>query len=95
MHYVATGYYILLLGLIMIAITFIFWFLDISREAVVDGHHTRIVRKGLKIGFIFFIASEIMLFFGFFLGIFSFSFMSFYRNRFNMTSCRVTSNTGI
>jgi cytochrome c oxidase subunit 3 len=66
MHYVVTGYYILLLGLIMIVITSIFWFLDISREAVVDGHHTRIVRKGLKTGFIFFIASEIMLFFGFF-----------------------------
>jgi cytochrome c oxidase subunit 3 len=66
MHYVVTGYYILLLGIIMIAITSIFWFLDISREAVVDGHHTRIVRKGLKTGFIFFIASEIMLFFGFF-----------------------------
>jgi cytochrome c oxidase subunit 3 len=50
----------------MIALTSVFWFLDISREAVVNGDHTRIVRKGLKIGFIFFIASEIMLFFGFF-----------------------------
>jgi len=65
-HYVVTGYYILLIGLLMLIITSIFWFLDISREAVVKGYHTKIVRKGLKIGFLFFIASEIMLFFGFF-----------------------------
>jgi cytochrome c oxidase subunit 3 len=66
MHYVITGYYILILGLLIIIFTSIFWFLDISREAVVGGYHTRVVRKGLKTGFIFFIASEIMLFFGFF-----------------------------
>jgi len=66
MHYVVTGYYILLIGLLMLIITSVFWFLDISREAVVKGYHTRIVRKGLKTGFLFFIASEIMLFFGFF-----------------------------
>jgi len=50
----------------MIVLTSIFWFLDISREAVIKGDHTKVVRKGLKTGFIFFIASEIMLFFGFF-----------------------------
>jgi len=66
MHYVITGYYVLLLGLVIIIFTSVFWFLDISREAVVGGYHTRVVRKGLKTGFIFFIASEIMLFFGFF-----------------------------
>jgi len=65
-HYVVTGYYILLLGICMIAVTSVFWFLDISREAVIKGDHTRVVRRGLKIGFIFFIASEVMLFFGFF-----------------------------
>lgn len=56
----------MLLGLVLLAITSIFWFLDISREAVVKGFHTRVVRKGLKTGFLFFITSEIMLFFGFF-----------------------------
>jgi heme/copper-type cytochrome/quinol oxidase subunit 3 len=66
MHYVMSGYYILLLGFLILVITAIFWFLDISREAVVIGYHTQIVRKGLKTGFLFFIASEIMLFFGFF-----------------------------
>ena len=66
MHYVVTGYYILIIGLLMLITTSVFWFLDISREAVVNGYHTKIVRQGLKLGFLFFITSEIMLFFGFF-----------------------------
>jgi heme/copper-type cytochrome/quinol oxidase subunit 3 len=66
MHYVVTGYYVLIIGLLILIITSIFWFLDISREAVVKGYHTKIVRQGLKLGFLFFITSEIMLFFGFF-----------------------------
>jgi cytochrome c oxidase subunit III len=66
MHYIIDGYYFLLLGLSLLIVTATFWFLDISREAVVKGFHTRVVRKGLKTGFLFFIASEIMLFFGFF-----------------------------
>lgn len=66
MHYVVTGYYILIIGLLILIVTSIFWFLDISREAVVKGYHTQIVRRGLKLGFLFFITSEIMLFFGFF-----------------------------
>jgi cytochrome c oxidase subunit 3 len=66
MHYVITGYYILILGIVIIIITSVFWFLDISREAVVVGYHSKIVRQGLKLGFLFFITSEIMLFFGFF-----------------------------
>lgn len=66
MHYVISGVYILLMGLFILSITAIAWFLDISREAVLTGYHTRIVKQGLKMGFLFFIASEIMLFFGFF-----------------------------
>jgi len=66
MHYVVTGYYILIIGLLILILTSVFWFLDISREAVVNGYHTKIVRQGLKLGFLFFITSEIMLFFGFF-----------------------------
>jgi len=65
-HYIINGYYIIILGLIILIITSIYWLLDISREAVVIGYHSKIVRKGLKTGFLFFIISEIMLFFGFF-----------------------------
>ena len=46
MHYIIDSYYIILLGLCLLCITAIFWFLDISREAVVKGLHTRVVRKG-------------------------------------------------
>jgi len=95
MHYIINGYYIILLGLLLLVITAIFWFLDISREAVVKGLHTRVVRKGLKTGFLFFIASEIMLFFGFFLSFLSFSFMSFYWNRWNLTTCRFRGYTNV
>lgn len=42
------------------------WFLDIITEATLRGQHTRAVQKGLKLGFILFIVSEIMFFFGFF-----------------------------
>jgi len=66
MHYIINGHHLILVGLLLLVLTAIFWFLDISREAVVKGLHTRVVRKGLKTGFLLFIASEIMLFFGFF-----------------------------
>jgi len=33
---------------------------------MLEGHHTSYVRKGLKLGMILFIASEVMLFFAFF-----------------------------
>jgi heme/copper-type cytochrome/quinol oxidase subunit 3 len=35
-------------------------------EATNKGYHTCVVRKGLRLGFILFVVSEIMLFFGFF-----------------------------
>lgn len=41
------------------------------------------VQRGLKIGMVLFIVSEIMFFFCFFLGIFSFKLSSKYRNWFN------------
>jgi cytochrome c oxidase subunit 3 len=41
------------------------WFRDIIRESK-SGYHTKKVQKGLLIGFLLFIISEIMLFFSFF-----------------------------
>jgi len=70
-HYLNYASYILYIGLLILITTAFFWFLDISREAVLKGDHTRIVRTGFKMGFLFFIASEIMLFFGFFWAFFS------------------------
>ena len=36
------------------------------REASFDGSHTIVVQRGIRAGFILFIVSEIMFFFGFF-----------------------------
>lgn len=60
------GFWILFLGLILTLMCMYFWFRDVSMEASYLGHHTWVVRTGLKLGFYVFIASEVMLFFGFF-----------------------------
>jgi cytochrome c oxidase subunit 3 len=43
-----------------------FWFRDIIREATFEGHHTMAVQRGIRLGMILFIISEIMFFFSFF-----------------------------
>jgi len=42
------------------------WFFDIISEALMEGRHTLIVQRGLRLGFILFIVSEIIFFFSFF-----------------------------
>jgi len=58
------------LGIVLPLLVFIFsiynWFTDIHYESRHRGFHTLSVQKGLKIGFILFICSEIMFFFSFF-----------------------------
>jgi cytochrome c oxidase subunit 3 len=66
MHRVAYGGFLFILGLLILLISAYFWFADIINEATFLGYHTQVVRFGLKSGFLLFIASEIMLFFGFF-----------------------------
>lgn len=50
------------------------WWRDVLREASLDGSHTTKVQKGLALGMLLFIASEIMFFFAFFWSYFYFSF---------------------
>jgi cytochrome c oxidase subunit 3 len=42
------------------------WWRDVIREATFEDKHTAIVQKGLRLGMILFIISEIMFFFAFF-----------------------------
>nr|QIK02032.1 cytochrome oxidase subunit 3 [Columbicola macrourae] len=49
------------------------WWRDVSRESSYQGHHSNKAVKGLKLGMIMFILSEIMFFFSFFFGFFFFS----------------------
>nr|AER54587.1 cytochrome c oxidase subunit 3 [Lucernaria janetae] len=63
-HYSQSG--LMTLGLILILTTFVVWWRDIIREATFQGHHTAIVRQGLKYGMLLFIVSEICFFVSFF-----------------------------
>ena len=54
------------MGLITIVFTMIVWWRDVIREATFQGHHTLMVKQGLKYGMLLFIASEVLFFFSFF-----------------------------
>ncbi len=60
------GNFVMLFGLLIIVLTMIIWWRDVIREATFEGHHTKIVQKGLRYGMILFIVSEVMFFFAFF-----------------------------
>jgi len=60
------GLILLYLGLILLASTFFFWLRDVVREATYQGYHTKKVIKGLKLGMVLFIISEICFFLAFF-----------------------------
>jgi heme/copper-type cytochrome/quinol oxidase subunit 3 len=66
MHRINLGLFLFFLGFLVLLFCAFFWFNEIIEEATYQGMHTLVVRKGLKLGFWLFIASEIMLFFGFF-----------------------------
>jgi cytochrome c oxidase subunit 3 len=66
MHRVTYGGFLFIVGFLILLLSAYFWFAEIINEATFLGHHTQVVRFGLKSGFLLFIASEIMLFFGFF-----------------------------
>lgn len=64
---------ILLLSLFFLAYNIKKWYNEVITESTFSGFHTIIVQSGLKLGFILFIISEIMLFFGFFWAFFHMS----------------------
>lgn len=66
MHRVQSGFFILMLGLFILISSMYVWWRDIVRESTYQGYHTLIVQRGLKLGFLLFIGSEIAFFGGFF-----------------------------
>jgi len=54
------------LGLTATLLTIFQWWRDVSREATFQGHHTLIVKRGIKRGIILFIVRELLFFFRFF-----------------------------
>ncbi|GAB4364903.1 MAG: cytochrome c oxidase subunit 3 [Kiloniellaceae bacterium] len=58
--------WLLPIGLLMVLATMFFWWRDVIKEAVHQGHHNKVVQLGLRYGMILFIASEVMFFAAFF-----------------------------
>ena len=72
MHFYKNGFLLFFLGFVLLIGVMFTWWRDVIREATFEGHHNSYVRKGLKMGMILFIVSEIMFFFCFFLSFFPF-----------------------
>lgn len=66
MHRIEHGFYVFSMGLLMLILVLIVWWRDVIRESTYQGNHTLIVQRGIKIGFILFLVTEIMFFSGFF-----------------------------
>jgi cytochrome c oxidase subunit 3 len=54
------------LGLLLLLVSMFVWWRDVIRESTWQGHHTVIVQRGLRMGFVLFIVSEVMFFFSIF-----------------------------
>ena len=66
MHNFVGGGRLLLNGLIIILYVMYTWWRDVIREATFEEQHSSAVQRGLRLGMILFIVSEIMFFFAFF-----------------------------
>lgn len=53
-------------GILVIIVTSINWWRDVIREATYQGFHTSPTARGLRVGIILFIVSEVFFFFSFF-----------------------------
>lgn len=66
MHGYIGNLYVLLLSIVVLLGSMALWFRDIIAEATYLGDHTIAVRKGLNLGFLLFVVSEILIFAGIF-----------------------------
>jgi cytochrome c oxidase subunit 3 len=70
MHHHQIGTAILPLGFVCVITIMYKWWKDVLKEGIKDKAHSVVVRDGLKIGMVLFIASEVMFFAAFFWGYF-------------------------
>jgi heme/copper-type cytochrome/quinol oxidase subunit 3 len=66
MQTIINGFLVLILGLVSTVYCAGLWWRDVIREGTFEGEHTQVVQRGLRIGMILFIISEVMFFFAFF-----------------------------
>nr|QOJ46167.1 cytochrome c oxidase subunit 3 [Pedicinus obtusus] len=64
-----------LISLFVLLVVLFAWWRDVTRESLYQGCHTSKVMKGLQMGMVMFILSEVMFFFSFFFALF-FYFLS-------------------
>ena len=73
MHAKPMGDLVMIAGLLLVLATMFFWWRDLVREAVWQGHHTPVVQLAMRYGMILFISSEVMFFVAFFWAFFDFA----------------------
>jgi len=66
MHSYKNGLLLLILGFLTLLGVASLWWRDVVREATYEGQHTKAVERGLALGMLLFIVSEVMFFFAFF-----------------------------
>lgn len=66
MHKFLGGWQLLVTGFLLVLFTMYTWWRDVVREATFEDKHTVVVQKGLRLGMVLFIVSEVMFFFAFF-----------------------------
>jgi cytochrome c oxidase subunit 3 len=74
MHGYVSGSFLYKFGIVIVIFMMYSWWRDVVREGTFESQHTLTVQKGLKLGMLLFIISEIMFFFAFFWGFFHSSF---------------------
>jgi cytochrome c oxidase subunit 3 len=66
MHNYFGGEIMTFLGFFLVLCIMSLWWRDVIREGTYSGYHTKEVQRGLRLGVVLFIISELMLFFSFF-----------------------------
>lgn len=66
MHKFVGGWDLFITGFLIILYVMYTWWRDVIREATFEDKHSIVVQKGLRLGMILFIISEVMFFFAFF-----------------------------
>jgi len=74
MHSYMPGDFLLKWGFFLLLFTAALWWSNVIREGTFEGQHTNKVKKGLMVGMLLFIVSEVMFFFAFFFAFFYVSF---------------------
>lgn len=66
MHYFLLGLFLLPFSFVLLIFLMALWWRDVIREATFQEKHTIEVQRGLRLGVVLFIVSEVMFFFAFF-----------------------------